>query len=219
MFRVPSIQALENVLQAAVRIDDAAAGLILLTSGEGPMEVAARSDAGAELVRHAATIRPGDGSATGQAASERRRVVIRDVESDPRLGHHRDVARRAGVRAVVAAPLADRDYRILGVLTTFYAEPHHPTPDSLAALDLCCRIAARLIEVVRLHAAMVRTDREMGIPERALSPSAAQAADAARVLLPSISRGNSSEGLLLAAERHLVIVADELASNLRKRSM
>ena len=48
-----------------------------------------------------------------------------------------------------------------------------------------------------------------------LTPSAAQAADAARVLLPSISRKHSGEALLIAAERHLTIVADELARHLR----
>lgn len=218
MFRVPSINALQNVLEAAVRIDDAAGGLLFLAGQDGEsLQVAAEVDVSKPLLAHAKTIRMGDGSATGQAASERRRVVIRDVAADPRLGAHRAVAEAAQLRAVHATPLIDSDRKIRGVLTTFYGAPHHPSKTSLALIDRCCRIAERLIEVVRLHEAMVHADRKMGIPERALSPSAAQAADAARVLLPSISRRHSDEGLLIATERHLAIVAEELSSHLRLR--
>lgn len=179
----------------------------------------AEVDAPKALTEHATKIRAGDGSATGQAASERRRVVIRDVSIDPGLGAHRGAAELGGVRAIHATPLIDRDRKIRGVLTTFYAAPHHPSKTNLALIDHCCRIAERLVEVVRLHEAMAQTDRDMGIPERALSPSAAQAADAARVLLPSIARRYSDEGLLISTERHLAIVADELSSHLRSRSV
>lgn len=220
MFRVPSINGLQNVLEAAVRIDAAKCGLLFLVAKDGDaLQVAAEVDASKPLLDHAKTIRPGDGSTTGQAASERRRVVIRDITVDPALGAHRGAAELGGVRAIHATPLINRERKIRGVLTTFYAEPHHPSKSNLAMIDHCCRIAERLIEVVRLHEAMAQTDREMGIPERALSPSAAQAADAARVLLPSISRRYNDEGLLIATERHLVIVADELASYLRNRSV
>lgn len=193
--------------------------LFLIGPDGGPLKVAAEVDVSKPLLAHARTLRPGDGSATGQAASERRRVVIRDVADDPGLGAHRDAAETGGVRAVHATPLFDRNRKILGVLTTFYDAPHHPSKTHLVLIDHCCRIAARLIEVVSLHEAMTQSDRKMGIPERALSPSAAQAADAARVLLPSISRRHSDEGLLIATERHLVIVAEELSSHLRARSV
>ncbi|MEX0899732.1 MAG: GAF domain-containing protein [Gammaproteobacteria bacterium] len=220
MFRVPSINSLQHVLEAAVRIDDAMCGLLFLVGSDGEsLHVAAQIDAPGPLILHAKTIRASDGSATGQAASERRRVVIRDIADDPALGAHRGAAESAQVRAINATPLIDRDRKIRGVLTTFYDAPHHASKIHLALIDRCCQIAERLIEVVRLHDAMVHTDREMGIPERALSPSAAQAADAARVLLPSISRRPSDEGLLIATERHLAIVADELSSHLRNRSV
>ena len=218
MFRVPGLNGLQNVLEAAVRVDEATCGLLMLTAGDDTLRVVAQVDAAPELVAHANSLRLGDGSATGQAASERRRVVIRDVALDPGLGHHRAAAEAAGVQAIQATPLIDRDRKIRGVLTTFYPTQHHPSTDSLRYIDLCCRAAERLIEVVRLHDAMVAADREMGIPQRALSPSAAQAADAARVLLPSISKRHSGEGLLVATEKHLTIVADELASYLRKHA-
>lgn len=220
MFRVPSINSLQSVLEAAVRVDGAMAGLLFLMGQDSePMRVTAQVDAPKALLDHAKRIQPGDGSATGQAASERRRVVIRDITVDPGLGAHRGAAELGGVRAVHATPLIDRERKIRGVLTTFYEAPHHPSKTNLALIDRCCAIAERLIEVVRLHEAMAQSDRKMGIPERALSPSAAQAADAARVLLPSISRRYSDEGLLIATERHLSIVADELSIHLRSRSV
>ncbi len=220
MFRVPGINSLPYVLEAAVRIDAAKSGLLFMVGKDSEsLQVAADIDAPKPLIEHAKTIRPGDGSATGQAASERRRVVIRDIATDPRLGAHRAAAELGGVRAIHATPLIDRNRKIRGVLTTFYDSPHHPSKANLLLIDHCCRIAERLIEVIHLHDAMARADRDMGIPERALSPSAAQAADAARVLLPTISRRHSDEGLLIATERHLAIVADELSSNLRNRSV
>ena len=53
MFRVPGLNGLQNVLEAAVRVDEATCGLLMLTAGDDALRVVAQVDAAPELVAHA----------------------------------------------------------------------------------------------------------------------------------------------------------------------
>src|SRR5690606_22477918 len=142
--------------------------------------------------------------------------VIRDFAADPVGGPHRDAAQRVDIHAITAPPVICPTHKMLGVLSVFYPQPHHPTTDSLELLDLCAEVAVQLIEVNRLHAETERDDREMGIRQRALSPAGAQAADASRALLPMLGRTDHVDAAMLSiTARHLMLVADELEGNLK----
>jgi hypothetical protein len=40
---------------------------------------------------------------------------------------------------------------MIGVLSTHFRRPHHPSPDSLARLDRLCGVAERILEVMMLR--------------------------------------------------------------------
>lgn len=215
MFHVPDLSNLQHVVHAAVRVDDAVGGMIqLLEAGEG-LRLTAPCGLPPAFIERAALVATNDNTACAQAAAERRRVVVRDVLADPATSRYLELAALGGFRAVQSTPLIDRDRRLLGVLTTLFAVPHHPSTGSLKELDCCARIAARLIEAVRLHDEVVASDRRLGLSVRGLSPAAAQAADAARILLVTLGRDGSS-GLMQTAERKLTVLADELACQLQR---
>ena len=217
MFRLPNLTSLDHIIDAALRIDGALAGIVFhYSGGDLPLVIEAHRGVPPEFCAHEAEIRAGDGSATGEAVAKRHRVVIRDIASDPIGGPHRDAAERAGVHAITSTPLVSPEHKMLGVLSVFYAQPHHPTPESLALLDACAEVAVQLIEVNRLHEETEHADREMGIPQRALSPAGAQAADASRALLPMLARTDRVDiAMLSITARHLALVADELTGNLK----
>lgn len=67
------------------------------------------------------------GSACGRAASRNAQLVITDVLADRGFEPHREIAASSGFRAVQSTPLADREGRLVGVVSTHYARPHAPS--------------------------------------------------------------------------------------------
>lgn len=216
MHRIPQRTQLEPVLDAAMRIDQATgAALQVFDAGEHALVLLAYSGLPPEFGEHFKSTREDDGSSCAQAMAERRRVVVRDVDQDPGFENHRDIAHRCGFRAVQSTPLIGRDHHLLGMLSTYFADPHHPSTAAFKDLDLCCRVATLLLEVTELKDEVAELDRESGMPFRSLSPAAAHAADAARMLLPLLGQ-DERQVLLAKVVTNLEIVANELAT-LRSR--
>lgn len=219
MFRVPEISHLRHVAHAAARVDDGIAALVThMDPAARVNQFSAYWGCSDEFARVAAGIPLDAATSCAQAARERRRVVVRDVRSDPGYAPYLAFAELAGFRGVQSTPLIDRHRKLRGVLSTLFAEPHHPSTDSLALIDACARVATTLIEAVALHEAVVAADQRMGIPARSLSIAAAQAADAARMLLPALPRAGGN-ALLEVTERHLEVVIDELNQQIRREGV
>jgi signal transduction histidine kinase len=87
-----------------------------------------------------------DDSACGRALRSGRAVVIEDIEADAPYAPFRSVARAAGYRAVVSAPITGSDARPLGVISAHFAAVHRPTDRELHALEVYARQAADLIQ-------------------------------------------------------------------------
>ena len=209
MHRIPSRSLLEYVVAAAMRIDAAVGGTLQVCTGERSLDLLLYRGFDGDFPDKMATILAGGGSACGQAMAEHRRVVVRDVDHDPGFEDHLDLVHSCNVRAVQATPLLDSGRRLLGVLSTYFAHPHHPSTSSLADLDRCCHAAALLLECERLKGAIEELDRKSGMPFRAISPDAAQAANTARTLLPLLVQ-DSGQVLLVKVETNLAFVATEL---------
>src|SRR5262245_29871323 len=82
---------------------------------------------------------------------ERRRVIIEDAETSRAFEPFRDIARRAGFRAIHCTPLITRAGKIVGVLATHFRGPHRPSNWALHLIDLCARQAVDFIENARLY--------------------------------------------------------------------
>jgi PAS domain S-box-containing protein len=141
---------LQHVMGAAVVIVDAQFGTLQLFEDDSLRIVAHHNHELAFLDFFAAA--ENTASVCGEATRRGERVVVEDAESDPLFvgTASLDVLLRAGVHAVQSTPLMSRDGRLLGILTTQWAEPHSPDEHDLWRIDLLARQASDLIETARL---------------------------------------------------------------------
>lgn len=167
------------VLQGAVNSDYAAGGVWFgLSPDKRAFHIETHTAITPAMLAYAATLRPGDGSATGTAVLEHHRVVIRDIEVDCD-GNHRAGALAAGIRAVTVTPLIDSRFHAVGVIALYHTTPHHPSYSATQHLDGCCRVGAKLHEVFEQYGG------------HTLSPVGRRAVEAVMRLLPAAPRSSS----------------------------
>ena len=88
------------------------------------------------------------GSTCGAALRTGRRVIAHDVEECAFMAGSDDLAtyRATGIRSCQSTPLLARDGRIVGMISTHWRSPFHPTERQLGLLDVVARQAADFIE-------------------------------------------------------------------------
>jgi len=119
----------------------------------------------------------GTGSA-GRAVSERRIVLIQDVESSTSYGAFREGALRNGVRAALSVPMLTLAGEPMGALAAYYRGRVVPDARELELVELYARQAAEMVERARLHAEA----RSLAALERRRGEQLRQLADAALAL-------------------------------------
>ncbi|MFW6080131.1 MAG: ATP-binding protein [Gemmatimonadota bacterium] len=109
-----------------------------------------------ESARYWARVDATSSSTCGVALASGERVVVEDVEASRFLAGTPDLKefRRSHLRAVQSTPLRSRTGAWIGMISTHWKEPHSPTADELARLDLLARPAADLIERTRAEQAL-----------------------------------------------------------------
>ncbi|MGD9964978.1 MAG: HWE histidine kinase domain-containing protein [Hyphomonadaceae bacterium] len=87
-------------------------------------------------------------SSCGVALHARKRCVVEDVTDCDFLRGSADLAayRQTGIRAVQTTPLLTRRGEVVGMISTHWREPHAPSADDFALLDVLARQAADLID-------------------------------------------------------------------------
>ena len=88
------------------------------------------------------------GTPCGRAVQRGQRVVTENIGTDP-LYAHLDV-REAGFSGAQCTPLINRAGEVLGIISSYFRQPHLPAKHELRMLDLYAHQAVNLIE--RLHA-------------------------------------------------------------------
>ena len=153
-------EGLQEVLGVTLELVGADMGLVqLLDSREGELVVAAHAGFQPgiqELVREVSMHKD---SACGRSLRSAQRIIIEDIEVDPLYAPFRSVARAAGYRAILTAPLIGRDGAPLGVLTTQFRSAHRPDQQDLRRLDLYARQAGDFIERCRHDEALRESER------------------------------------------------------------
>ncbi|MBW4499368.1 MAG: PAS domain S-box protein [Scytonema hyalinum WJT4-NPBG1] len=146
---------LQEILEAAMLQQGAAQGAIaLLQADMGNLQIYDQQEPSLKIVAQfgfkqefldfcSATA---EEALCGISMRERRRVIVGDIQTDPRFEHLRLIAEKAGYRAVQSTPLFGHSGEILGVLSTHFRHPHRPSERELRLLDLYARQAAQLIE-------------------------------------------------------------------------
>ncbi|HLJ10934.1 MAG TPA: PAS domain S-box protein [Planctomycetaceae bacterium] len=156
----PELQPiLDETLRTASALDGADRGLLLLVDPEtGRLCVSASLGLSEEFLQQIESLHP-ENAPCGRCLREGRRVIVKDVENDPDFAPYRDIARVGRFRAIHNTPLLTRSGKAVGVLTTYFCEPHEPSDRQTRLVDLCTRQAVDFIENAQLYNQLLEADQ------------------------------------------------------------
>jgi two-component system cell cycle sensor histidine kinase/response regulator CckA len=139
--------ALDLVVQTVeAQVEGMIGSILLLDKGTQQL----RHGAGGRLPQHyrdaidGLVIGPEVGSC-GTAAWFKTRVIVADIETDPKWFLYRDLAHSSGLRACWSQPILDGN-RVLGTFAMYYDQPRIPTGDELLVIDAAAHLARLAIE-------------------------------------------------------------------------
>jgi len=136
--------AIETLLKDVVALHGAEFGDLQLAAGD-ELVIVAQCGLTLPFLRAFQRVSQADGSACGRALRLRRTVVIADIARDPVYAKYQRHAETAGYRAVQSTPIVARNGRVLGVVSTMFANPHTPTPIEIETLGRYCEVAAEYL--------------------------------------------------------------------------
>lgn len=149
---------LEEILDATIELLNADFGNVQLCNPQSKaLEIVAQRGFKPGFLDHFADASQ-ESRLCDRAMSQRARVIIDDVETDPDFAPHRQIAASVGFRAVQATPLFSRNGEPLGILATHFRQPHHSSEHDLRFLDLYAHLAAEFIERKRAEERLRRNE-------------------------------------------------------------
>jgi PAS domain S-box-containing protein len=155
-------QGLDEMLETVIGLLGADKGLVqLLDSNTGVLSMVAQRGFDPEMDRYFRTVGVNPNSASGRALNLHQPVVLKDAETDAQYESLRHIARAAGYRGVIAAPLIDADGTPIGMLTTHFASPHEPSEQEMRRLALYVRQAADFIRRCKIEEALIKSDERL----------------------------------------------------------
>ena len=134
-----------EVLDAVIELQNADFGTVQLCDrASDRLNVVASRGFGAEVTGYFDGLE--DQHICRDSQVRRERLIIDDVEADPSYLPHRKWAMEvAGYRAMQLTPLFDRAGVFLGILSTYFRQPHRPSGRDLRLTDLYARQAAEIM--------------------------------------------------------------------------
>jgi len=141
-------KCLHGILDVGIAIAGADKGNIQLFESEAVvLTIAAQRGFGPAFLKYFEYVRDGP-SACAVAMRSGESVVVEDVTtSEIFVGQpSMNVLVRAGVRAVISTLLMSSAGNLLGMISTHFHEPHHPSERELGLMDLLARQAADYLE-------------------------------------------------------------------------
>jgi two-component system sensor kinase FixL len=106
---------------------------------------------------HGLPIGPGIG-ACGSAAALDQRVIIPDVNEDPRMRGFEQLAKETGVRSVWSQPIRGEQGEVLGTLAVYRFQVHTPSDEEINLIVLAANLAALAIENRRRIDSLLRSE-------------------------------------------------------------
>jgi signal transduction histidine kinase/CheY-like chemotaxis protein/ligand-binding sensor protein len=163
---------LGEILSAAIAVTHADRGSLQLVDSEtGELRLQTWQGVDPSFVEFVERVQVHCASAWGAALQAGRRVVVPDVAASDIIAAHPSCAavfRRTDIRAMQSTPLIARSGRLLGILSSYWGNPHQPADHELHLLDVLARQAADLIERSYAEAALqtLNTALEQRVIER-----------------------------------------------------
>jgi hypothetical protein len=124
------------------------------------LQIAAQRGLHSDFLKHLEQ-RPYETTISGHSLLHRERVVVPDVLLDSAFLSDREAAVSAGYRAVLSTPLNFHESESLGVISTYFREPHRPSERDLQFTDRFVRFAAELIERQRMQDVLRRKEERL----------------------------------------------------------
>ncbi|OAI92673.1 histidine kinase [Pseudomonas putida] len=132
-----------------------------------------------DAVRFWQWVSPSALSSCALALRLQQRAIIADYEQWPDIAGTEELEafRRTGIRAAQTTPLVSRKGALLGMISTHWGQPHHPSERDLRLLDILARQAADLLERTHSEEALrlLNDTLEQRVEERTQALMAAEA--------------------------------------------
>jgi PAS domain S-box-containing protein len=160
LWRIRSLQeGLDEMLTGVIALLGADKGNIqLLDTKTGVLTIAVQHGFDREFLEFFREVSASDDSACGRALRSRQPVVIEDVEADTSFAPFRPVARAAGFRSVISAPLIQSDGMPIGILSSHFTSVHLPTDQDLRRLDLYVRQCVDFLQRCKAEEALRQSE-------------------------------------------------------------
>ncbi len=153
---------LQEVLDTVVALHSANLGILqLYKPGTELLEIVASRGSATEFDEFMRVVAADAGKAGSRVLRDQQRVIIKDVTNGIEFGPYRDAAITAGVRSLQSTPLFSRTSRLLGIISTYFRQPHSPSDHVLRMTDLYARQAAEMIESKQSELALRRYQHEL----------------------------------------------------------
>ena len=149
-------EQLRQILGTALEIHRAAHGLISVLD-EGRLRIAAQAGF-ADWPTEQLERFVGDGGVCRLAIWERARVVIPDLQRDPRCRSISALAAAKRLQSAHALPLISDRGELIGAMSVLLDEARQPTAREKAAMDMCASKAVLFIERARTRAALEESE-------------------------------------------------------------
>jgi hypothetical protein len=154
-------KCLHEILDVGIAIAGADKGNIQLIEPDAVvLTIAAQRGFGPEFLKNFEKVRDGPSACDAAMRSGERLVVEEVTTSEIFAGQpSMNVLVRAGVRAVISTLLISSAGNLLGIISTHFREPHHPSEWELSLMDLLARQAADYLERKHEPASLVEVAR------------------------------------------------------------
>jgi len=146
------IQSVLNcVLDRSLEVSGACFGNVqLMDWRSGYLEIKAQRGFQSEFLNFFDRVKVEDGSACARALRNCETIIIDDIMADKQFSPYREIACRAGVRAVLSTPLVSSSGAALGVLSVHFPIVQRPTDIQMRGMTEAAQLAANAI--IRLRA-------------------------------------------------------------------
>ncbi len=153
-----SLQPLvEEILEASITLSRADFGAVMLCEVQASAPLFAQRGFQGELVEHLYPMLE-DTAVCAAALAPRGHVFVEDVLTDPSFLPHRKLVSAAGFRGAQSIALFGRGGEIIGVISTYFSEPHRPAARDVRSMDLYASQAVEAIERKRAQETLRASD-------------------------------------------------------------
>ena len=145
-------EQLQKVLDTALEIHRSSCGLISVLH-EGQPRIAAQAGF-ADIPTDRLERVVGQGGICGLAMKDRARIMVQDIDQDPRCQAVRELLATRQLRAAHALPLISDQGELMGAMSIFLRDARLPNARERTAMDMCANKAVLFVERARTRAAL-----------------------------------------------------------------